>query len=77
MHATTQPAVNTAELLELKVNEVAERFPSTMPVLSELGLDLCCGGGHQLKTALSLHGIDAEAATAQLLAAIGQVTVSQ
>lgn len=33
------------------VNEVVSRFPSTLPILSGIGVDACCGGGHTLATA--------------------------
>ena len=42
----------------LTVRELTDRFPDTMPVLSAQGIDLCCGGGHQVLEALTLHGAD-------------------
>ncbi len=39
------------------IRHLVGQFPATMPLLVELGLDLCCGGGHPLGEALDLHGL--------------------
>lgn len=54
------------QLASLLVRDLVERFPETMTVLSPLGLDLCCGGGHALGDALDLHGLDRAAVLAQV-----------
>ncbi len=56
----TDDVVRTTEeeMLSLTVRELTDRFPDTMPVLSAQGIDLCCGGGHQVLEALTLHGAD-------------------
>lgn len=48
-----------AQVATRKISDLAEKSPDTMAVFSELGLDLCCGGGHPLGEALELHGIEA------------------
>jgi iron-sulfur cluster repair protein YtfE (RIC family) len=40
------------------IRDLVEQYPDTMRVLSPLGIDLCCGGGHPLGEALDLHEID-------------------
>lgn len=61
--ATNPTLVTDAQMTEVgnrKIADLVEKVPATMPVFSALGLDLCCGGGHPLGEALSLHGIEAE-----------------
>jgi iron-sulfur cluster repair protein YtfE (RIC family) len=41
-----------------------------MAILAPLGIDLCCGGGHALGEALSLHGIDQDVVLPQIAASI-------
>ena len=59
---TSDGPVNSDELLaeisSRRSSDLVEHAPGTMTVLSMYGLDLCCGGGHQLGEALELHGID-------------------
>ena len=40
------------------IRDLVETYPDTMAILAPLGIDLCCGGGHALGEALSLHGLD-------------------
>lgn len=47
-----------ARLEDQLIRDLVETYPGTMTVLGELGLDLCCGGGHPLGEALDLHGLD-------------------
>jgi iron-sulfur cluster repair protein YtfE (RIC family) len=42
---------------QMLIRDLVDRYPAVMPLLAELGLDLCCGGGHLLGTALELHGL--------------------
>ena len=48
------------------IRDLVEGYPGTMAVLAPLGIDLCCGGGHALGEALSLHGINQEAVLPQI-----------
>ena len=57
-HTVTEAQMT--EVADRKIADLVEQVPATMPVFSALGLDLCCGGGHPLGEALSLHGIEAE-----------------
>ncbi len=60
--ATNSRPVTNEQMTEVanrKIADLVEQVPATMPVFSALGLDLCCGGGHPLGEALSLHGIEA------------------
>ena len=49
----TQPSIT-----DTLIRDLVERYPDTMRVLSPLGIDLCCGGGHPLGEALDLHEIE-------------------
>lgn len=64
MNATANAPHITDEQLEQVANrtiaDLVDHAPGTMTVFSSLGLDLCCGGGHPLGEALTLHGIEAE-----------------
>jgi iron-sulfur cluster repair protein YtfE (RIC family) len=55
------------------IRDLVEQFPDTMRVLSPLGIDLCCGGGHPLGEALDLHEID----RATVLPQIEQIVATQ
>lgn len=45
---------------EILVAEVAERHPSTAPVLAKYGFDLCCGGAKPVEVAARAHGVELE-----------------
>jgi regulator of cell morphogenesis and NO signaling len=55
------------------IRDLVEQYPDTMRVLSPLGIDLCCGGGHPLGEALDLHEID----RATVLPQIEQIVATQ
>jgi hypothetical protein len=40
------------------VADVHERHPGTAPVLADLGVDLCCGGGKPLDVVARAHGLE-------------------
>ncbi len=54
---------------ESTVGDVYDRHPSTVTVLAEHGLDLCCGGSHTLEFAAGAHGLDLAELVASLQAA--------
>jgi iron-sulfur cluster repair protein YtfE (RIC family) len=54
---TPAPSHNT-RLEDLLIRDLVAAYPRTMTILGPLGIDLCCGGGHALGTALDLHGLD-------------------
>ena len=49
------------DIEHMLIRDIVDTYPAVMPVLAELGLDLCCGGGHPLGEALELHGLDRSA----------------
>ena len=53
IHTTSHPAPG-----DMLIRDLVEQFPETMRILTPLGIDLCCGGGHPLAEALTLHGFD-------------------
>ncbi len=42
----------------LSVNQLIQRHPSVLPVLTEAGVDTCCGGALSLEEAASRAGVD-------------------
>lgn len=44
--------------LDMKVSDIAARWPAAQAVLVRRGLDLCCGGVHPLRMAATAHGQD-------------------
>ncbi len=56
MSVTTN--ANPETLSAMTIRDLVDRWPTTMEVLTPLGIDLCCGGAHPLGEALDLHGFD-------------------
>lgn len=50
----------------LSVNAIVARWPQTIPVFNQFGIDSCCGGGAPLDEAARRDGADAEALYAAL-----------
>jgi regulator of cell morphogenesis and NO signaling len=63
----TGPAVAAEETVETAV----KRSPRMLPVLRELGIDTCCGGGLTLAQAAASAGIPTERVLERLLRALG------
>jgi regulator of cell morphogenesis and NO signaling len=57
----------------LTVNEAIRRFPATVAVFNEFGIDACCGGAAPLAEAAERDGADPDA----LLDALRAVTVEE
>jgi iron-sulfur cluster repair protein YtfE (RIC family) len=57
-------------LASILIRDLVEAYPDTMAILAPLGIDLCCGGGHALGEALSLHGLDQDVVLPQIAASI-------
>lgn len=49
---------------------VVEEYPAVMPVLSQYGFDLCCGGGHSIGEAARLHGLDPQSVVKSVIEVI-------
>jgi iron-sulfur cluster repair protein YtfE (RIC family) len=45
----------------ISVNELVRRYPASLPVLSTLGIDSCCGGAKTLSAAAETAGITVDA----------------
>lgn len=56
--------------LDMKVIDIARRWPAAKAVLVRRGLDLCCGGVHPLRMAAQAHGQDPEEVLAELQRAV-------
>ena len=44
--------------LDISVHEAVRRFPVTLAVFNELGVDTCCGGGMRIRDAARNEGLD-------------------
>ncbi len=72
---TNDPTISDELLTEIanrRISDLVEQVPGTMSVLSLYGLDLCCGGGHQLGEALELHGIEAKPVLRQVAIVVSE-----
>ena len=69
----SQQSTTQIPITEILIRDLVEQYPDTMRVLSPLGIDLCCGGGHPLGEALDLHEID----RATVLPQIEQIVATQ
>jgi iron-sulfur cluster repair protein YtfE (RIC family) len=56
-------------MLDMTINEIVAKFPETIPIFTQFGLDTCCGGGHKLGVAAAKHKIDEQ----QIFAALQTV----
>ncbi len=54
----------------MTVNDVLVRFPQTLPVFNEFGIDSCCGGAVPLAVAVARDDIDLDKLMARLQTAI-------
>jgi len=66
----TSATPNEDAIASTLIRDLVETYPDTMAILAPLGIDLCCGGGHALGEALSLHGIDQDAVLPQIVVII-------
>jgi len=69
----SQNPVIQSSVTDTLIRDLVEQYPDTMRVLSPLGIDLCCGGGHPLGEALDLHEID----RASVIPQIEQIVAEQ
>lgn len=56
----------------LSVNAILARYPSTLPVFNQFGLDTCCGGALRVADAARAADVDAEV----LCGALGDAIVA-
>ena len=63
---TSNPTLHDDTLTSTLIRDLVETYPDTMAILAPLGIDLCCGGGHPLGEALTLHGADQDAVLHQI-----------
>jgi regulator of cell morphogenesis and NO signaling len=54
------------------LNAIVARYPQTLPVLQDFGLDTCCGGALPLRIAAQHHDLDLAGILSALRAAIGE-----
>jgi iron-sulfur cluster repair protein YtfE (RIC family) len=54
---------------DLTVNEAIRRFPATVAVFNDFGIDACCGGAASLAEAAARDGADPAALLAAVRAA--------
>ncbi|HKG25137.1 MAG TPA: DUF542 domain-containing protein [Thermomicrobiales bacterium] len=67
--AAVAAGIDEQALATTTISDLVATHPATMEILAPLGIDLCCGGAHQLGEALDLHGV----ARADVLPVIARV----
>ena len=40
------------------INDLVARYPATISVFNQFGMDTCCGGGVAVRDAVARHGLD-------------------
>jgi regulator of cell morphogenesis and NO signaling len=66
---TTSTHAHDALTADLTVNEIVARFPETVAVFNQYGVDTCCGGGVPLRLAAERDGLDPDVLLAAVKAA--------
>ena len=61
----------------LTVNEITARYPETIVVFNDFGIDACCGGDVPLAEAAARDGADAGALTTALKRALAGHTAAR
>jgi len=69
MQESTNPVIPAT----LTVNEAIRRFPATVAVFNDFGIDACCGGAVSIAEAAERDGVDA----ATLLEALERVVAEE
>lgn len=57
MQATTETTAGANISAQDTLNDIVGRYPQTLPLLQQYGLDTCCGGMLSLATAAEHHGL--------------------
>lgn len=55
----------------MKLRDVVAQWPETLEVLTEYGMDACCGGELTIEHAAKAHGVELEVLLGRLLKAEG------
>jgi len=64
--------IDAADLERTSVNEVIRRYPATVAVFNQFGIDACCGGAEAVAQAALRDGTDPAAVVAALVEIIGK-----
>ena len=64
-------------LQAMTVNAIVARYPETVSVFADFGIDACCGGARTLGDVASRHHLDIQALTAALRAAVGKEVAAE
>ena len=57
---------------EMIINDIIRRYPKTVSVFAEFGVDSCCGGAQPIEVTASEDGVDVEALVKALNRNIGE-----
>ncbi|MGI9253987.1 MAG: DUF542 domain-containing protein [Thermomicrobiales bacterium] len=66
MNQTVRNTLSLEVLMQTTLRDLVAVHPAVLQILGPLGMDLCCGGGHQLGEALAIHGIEAAPVVEQI-----------
>jgi len=58
------------ELGSATINEITARYPKTIAVFNDFGVDACCGGDATLREAAERDSVDCDSLTASLRSVI-------
>ena len=61
----------------LTVNEITTRYPATIAVFNDFGVDACCGGDVPLAEAAARDGVDPDALTTALNSVVNDEHVTR
>lgn len=70
MSSVRETTTIRTDVHQMLIRDLVERYPEVMPILHQYGMDLCCGGGHTVPEAASLHGIEADSLISEILTTI-------
>ncbi|MEK6813411.1 MAG: DUF542 domain-containing protein [Nitrospirota bacterium] len=63
------------DIREMTVNDILAKFPETISIFNEFGIDACCGGGAALTDAAKRDGADIEKIVTALTDRIGAARI--
>lgn len=67
---TASSQAQAQPLRDLQLKEITERWPITLTVFHQYGMDACCGGTLSLAKAARIHELDVDQLEAQLTAVL-------
>ena len=57
---------------DMIINDVIQKYPKTIGIFKDFGVDSCCGGGFSIEKTAAMSGGDMEKLLAKLNKAVGE-----